>query len=509
MAALLELAGITKRYPGVVANQDVSLTVDEGQIHALLGENGAGKSTLMKIVYGLVRPDDGSMRWQGRPVAENSPVLARARGTGMVFQHFTLFETLTVAENIALGLDRKEAGNSLARRIRDVAKRYGLAVDPAAPVWALSVGERQRVEILRCLLQEPKLLIMDEPTSVLTPQEADGLFSTLRRLAGEGCAVLYISHKLDEIQALCHVATILRGGRVVARCDPARETARSLAALMIGKAPPELVHRPRHGAAGTVLAVNGLTLPPADPHGTALRQVSIEVQGGEILGVAGVAGNGQRELLRALSGEDARAPMAAIRLLGRPVGGSGPRERRDLGLAFVPEERLGRGAAPKLSLALNALLTGDRRTLAQGGLIDAAAIERRAAQVIERFGVRAAGVQAEAGSLSGGNLQKFIVGRELADDPKLLLAAHPTWGVDVGAATLIREEMLALRDQGGAVLLFSEELDELFLLSDRIAVMFDGMLSEPVATATTTPESVGLLMGGAGFARSVEHAAAR
>ena len=506
MALLLELVGVTKRYPGVVANRDVSLAVHEGEIHALLGENGAGKSTLMKIVYGLVRPDEGVVRWQGRPIADNSPVLARQRGIGMVFQHFTLFETLTIAENIALGLD--DAGPGLRGRTRVTAERYGLAVDPQAPVWALSVGERQRVEILRCLLQEPKLLIMDEPTSVLTPQEADSLFVTLRRLAAEGCAVLYISHKLEEIQALCHVATVLRGGEVVARCDPTRETARSLAALMIGKSPPEIAHRPTRHDGAPVLEVNRLSLAPSDPHGTRLRDIALTVHAGEIVGVAGVAGNGQRELLRALSGEDPCAPTDAIRLLGRPAGSLGPRRRRELGLAFVPEERLGRGAAPKLSLTLNALLTGERSTFVQGGLIDKNAARQRAASIVAEFDVRTAGVEAEAGSLSGGNLQKFIVGRELAEDPKLLLAAHPTWGVDVGAATLIREELLELRDRGGAVLLFSEELDELFLLADRIAVMFHGMLSPPLATGQTTPESVGLLMGGAGFAGGAERAAA-
>lgn len=508
MATLLELSGITKRYPGILANHDISLTVREGEIQALLGENGAGKSTLMKIVYGLVRPDEGVIHWQGRAVAENSPVLARQRGIGMVFQHFTLFETLTVAENIALGLEPADISPDLSGRIRELGRRYGLAVDPAAPVWSLSVGERQRVEIVRCLLQSPKLLIMDEPTSVLTPQEAEGLFATLRRLASEGCAVLYISHKLEEIQALCHAATVLRGGKVVARCDPTRETARSLAALMIGKAPPEIEPRPSHSDGTTVLEVRDLSLPAADPHGTDLRHVAFSVQAGEIVGVAGVAGNGQRELLRALSGEDPRAPVSAIHLAGRPVGNLGPRQRRALGLAFVPEERLGRGAAPKLSLALNALLTGNRQALTRGGLIDRVAIDRRAADIIARFDVRTAGTHAEAGSLSGGNLQKFIVGRELYEKPNLLIAAHPTWGVDVGAATLIREEMLALRDRGGAVLLFSEELDELFLLADRIAVMFQGMLSLPAPTATLTPESVGLLMGGAGFDGGARHAPA-
>ncbi|WP_027135743.1 ABC transporter ATP-binding protein [Geminicoccus roseus] len=508
MPALLELAGITKRYPGVVANQDVSLTVQEGEIQALLGENGAGKSTLMKIVYGLVRPDEGEIRWKGVPVTANSPVLARQRGIGMVFQHFTLFETLTVAENIALGLDPRDAGKDLPGRIRELAARYGLAVDPEAPVWSLSVGERQRVEIVRCLLQSPRLLIMDEPTSVLTPQEAEGLFTTLRRLASEGCAVLYISHKLEEIQALCHAATVLRGGTVVARCDPTLETARSLAALMIGKSPREIEHRPMPSSGPPVLEVHDLSLASPDPHGTDLEHVSLTVRAGEIVGVAGVAGNGQRELLRALSGEDAGAQSGSIRLAGVPVGHLGPRRRRDLGLAFVPEERLGRGAAPKLSLALNTLLTGQRRALSRGGLIDRSAIRRRAADIIDRFNVRAAGTNAEAGSLSGGNLQKFIVGRELYEEPKLLIAAHPTWGVDVGAATLIREEMLALRERGGAVLLFSEELDELFLLADRIAVMFDGKLSEPVATNGLTRESVGLLMGGAGFEEGARHAQA-
>jgi simple sugar transport system ATP-binding protein len=493
---LLELRGISKRYPAVLANDSIDLVVRAGEIQALLGENGAGKSTLVKIIYGLVVPDSGEMLWNGAPVEGNDPRRARARGIGMVFQHFTLFETLTVEENIALGLDDPRQRHDLAGKIARLAARYRLAIDRTAPVWSLSVGQRQRVEIIRCLLQDPKLLILDEPTSVLTPPEAEALFETLQELAREGRAVLYISHKLEEIRRLCQSATVLRQGRVVARCDPRAETADSLARMMIGEVPRPLEHRP-HRPGPPALVVDGLDLPADDPHGTALRGIRFTLHQGEILGIAGVAGNGQRELLRALSGEDRRVPREAIRLGDRPVGELGPDARRRLGLAFVPEERLGRGAAPAMSLAENVLLTADPAAVTRLGLIRTRAAAEIAGRVIDRYKVAAPGPWAEAQSLSGGNLQKFIVGRELQGPPRVLLAATPTWGVDVGAAILIRKALLELREQDGAVLLVSEDLDELLELADRVAVLFHGRLSEPVAAASLTLEQLGLRMGGA------------
>ena len=491
----LELVGISKQYPAVKANDRVSLQVRPGQIHAVLGENGAGKSTLMKIIYGAVRPDEGEIRWNGKPVAITNPQQARQLGISMVFQHFSLFDTLTVAENVWLGLDPHEYTLPVVvTRIRGVAHEYGLDVDPERPVHTLSVGERQRVEIVRALLARPQLLILDEPTSVLTPQAVDKLFVTLRRLAAAGCSILYISHKLDEIRALCHHCTVLRGGRVTGEVDPTRETNASLSRLMIGDEPPQLQHRePRLGE--TALEVSGLTLPTEDPFGTALEAIAFSVRAGEVLGIAGVSGNGQRELMAALSGEDPRAPPGSVRLFGADIAKASPRQRRRLGLHFVPEERLGRAAVPTMSLALNTLLTRTR-AVGRGGWVSPAATAAMAEALIRRFRIKAGGPGAAARSLSGGNLQKFIVAREIEAGPRLLVASQPTWGVDVGAAAQIRGELLALRDAGCALLVVSEEIDELFEICDRLVVMARGRLSPSVKTSEATVERIGEWMSG-------------
>jgi simple sugar transport system ATP-binding protein len=359
----------------------------------------------------------------------------------------------------------------------------------------MSVGERQRVEIVRCLLQDPRLVILDEPTSVLTPQAVQKLFATLRTLADEGRSILYISHKLDEIRALCHRATVLRAGRVSGTCDPRRESAASLARMMIGG---ELPH-PRHRdtVPGDVrLVVEGLTLASDDPFGTSLADVSLGVRGGEIVGLAGVSGNGQQELLLALSGERTIAEAGAIRIDGRPVGTLGAGARRALGLAFVPEDRLGRGAVPDMTLAENALLTAHRQSLVARGFVRTEAVTSYAAETIRGFGVKAPGPHAAARSLSGGNLQKFIVGREMRQRPKVMIAAQPTWGVDVGAAAQIRQALIDLSEQGVAVLVVSEELEELFEICDRIAVIAQGRVSEARAARDTNAEEIGLMMAG-------------
>jgi simple sugar transport system ATP-binding protein len=493
-ALRLELSGISKQYPAVKANDGVNLRVKPGEIHAVLGENGAGKSTLMKIIYGAVQPDEGEIRWDGRPVAVRNPQEARALGISMVFQHFSLFDTLSGAENVWLGLDKSLSLAEVTQRIVKVAHDYGLDVDPARPVHTLSVGERQRVEIVRALLTQPRLLILDEPTSVLTPQAVERLFVTLRQLASEGCSILYISHKLDEIRALCHHCTVLRSGRVTGEVDPTRETNTSLSRLMIGAEPPQLHHRAVTPGA-TVLQVQRLDLPKQDQFGTALRDVSFSVHAGEVVGIAGVSGNGQQELMRALSGEDTRAAPATIRLFEHDVAAAPPRRRRALGLHFVPEERLGRGAVPTLSLAQNTLLTRTEH-VGRGGWLRMRDVERLTAALIERFKVKAAGPSAAARSLSGGNLQKFIVGREIDARPKLLIVSQPTWGVDVGAAAQIRAELLALRDTGCAVLVVSEELDELFEISDRLLVMAQGRVSPSIAPREATIEQIGEWMSG-------------
>jgi general nucleoside transport system ATP-binding protein len=495
-APRLVLRGITKRYPTVLANDAVDLRVSVGEIHAVIGENGAGKSTLMKIVYGVTRPDSGSIEWEGRPTVIDNPAAARHLGIGMVFQHFALFETLSVAENIALALDERIAPAALAPRILAVAQRYGLPVDPGRLVHSMSVGERQRVEIVRCLLQSPKLLIMDEPTSVLTPQAVQQLFATLRRLAVEGMSILYISHKLEEIRTLCDSATVLRAGRVSGIARPREESAASLARLMVGDDLREARLTPREP--GEVrLQIKDYSMASRDPFGTALRHIDLAVRAGEIVGIAGVSGNGQRELLAALSGETIGAHGGAIELCGVRVDELGAASRRTLGLGFVPEERLGRGAVPAMTLAENALLTGSRAGMVRHGLIKHRVAREFARATIAQFKVKCAGESSAAERLSGGNLQKFIVGREIRLAPKVLLAAQPTWGVDVGAALLIHQALIDLRDAGAAVLVISEELDELFAICDRIGVLTAGRLSTVQPRAALTVEAVGLLMAGA------------
>ncbi len=492
----LELNGITKIYPSVIANEDVSLKVRRGEIHAVLGENGAGKSTLMKIIYGVTRPDAGEMKWQGEVIHVENPAHARSLGIGMVFQHFSLFETLTVVENVALALPGNPELKPLADQITEVSNKYGLPVDPQRLVHALSVGERQRVEIIRCLLQSPKLLIMDEPTSVLTPQAVRKLFDTLRQLAAEGCSILYISHKLDEIQELCHVATVLRNGKVTGDCIPSQETPKSMASLMIGKELPVCQHEVPTELGEVRLRVNGLTVESDDPFGTDLKDIELEINSGEIFGIAGVSGNGQQELLYALSGEEPLKENGAIVICGEAAGQKMPDARRVLGMGFVPEERLGRGAVPQMSLAENALLTAHAGGMLNKGMIQFKAMNEFTKRCIDKFDVKCGGENSAATSLSGGNLQKFIMGREILQTPKLLVAAQPTWGVDVGAAAFIRQELINLRNQGAAILVISEELEELFEISDRIAVIANGKLSPSKKLADTSIEEIGVWMSG-------------
>ncbi|MEM1066011.1 MAG: ABC transporter ATP-binding protein [Pseudomonadota bacterium] len=495
-APLMAIESVTKAYPGVVANQSVSFEIKPGEVHALLGENGAGKSTLVKMIYGLVRPDSGTMRLNGKPFAPPTPNAARRAGIAMVFQHFSLFEALDVAENVALGMENPPRPRDLARRIREVSESYGLPLDPARRVGDLSAGERQRVEIIRCLLQDPKLLIMDEPTSVLTPQEVEILFQTLRKLSAEGTAILYISHKLEEIRALCDAATILRRGEVVATCDPREKSARELAELMVG-ATLAVPNRDGGKPGGVRLEVSGLTIPPANRFGTGLRDVAFDVRRGEVFGVGGVAGNGQEDLLAALSGETPTA-ASAIKLDGIAVGHLGPNKRRARGILAAPEERLGHAAAPDMSLTENALLTGEvREGLGRRGFLNWPAAKRFADRIIDAFDVRTPGATHAARSLSGGNLQKFVIGREILQRPDVLIVNQPTWGVDAAAAAAIRQALLNLAIQGAAIVVISQDLDELVEISDRFAALNEGRLTPPRPTQGLTMEEIGLMMGGA------------
>lgn len=491
----LRMEGITKRFPGVLANDHVGFQVEAGTIHALLGENGAGKSTLVKIIYGVLKPDSGQILWDGKPVSIANPRAARALGIGMVFQHFSLFEGMTVLENIALGMDEVLDRTALEARIHEILARYHLTLDPHRIVRTLSVGERQRIEIVRALLANPRLLIMDEPTSVLTPQEVDRLFEALRQMASEGRSILYISHKLHEIKALCHSATILRGGKVVGHCDPRQETPRAMAEMMIGQSLTD-VRRSGGQRGAERLVVQGLSLAGDPPFGVSLRNINFGVRAGEILGIAGVAGNGQSEFVLALSGEK-RVQADSIQLDGLALGDKGPSERRQAGLSVAPEERNGHAAASEFSLAENTLLTArGRKALTPRGIINARAAANYAAEIIARFGVKATGPHARAGSLSGGNLQKFLMGREILQAPAVLVVAQPTWGVDAGAAAVIHQALSDLAASGSAVVVISQDLDELLVLSDRIAVMNEGRLSDPIPITEATVERLGLLMGG-------------
>nr|WP_252731488.1 ABC transporter ATP-binding protein [Lentibacter algarum] len=487
---------LTKAYPGVVANDSVSFEIKQGEVHALLGENGAGKSTLVKMIYGLVKPDSGVMTMNGAPFTPAEPRAARASGVAMVFQHFSLFDALDVAENIALGMENPPPMRDLAERIRSVSEEYGLPLDPYRTVGDLSAGERQRVEIIRCLLQDPKLLIMDEPTSVLTPQEVDILFETLRKLTAEGVAILYISHKLEEIRTLCDAATVLRLGKNVGTCIPAETSARDMAELMVGTE----LQTPKSAGADlgeVVLDISGLSMPSPSEFGTALKNLHMRLRAGEVLGIGGVAGNGQDEMLLALSGE-VRVDTNALKMNGKAIGNLAPNARRALGLLTAPEERLGHAAAPDMSLTENALLSGNvRRGLSERGFLKWGKTRAFAEEIIEKFDVRTPGPDNAARSLSGGNLQKFVIGREVLQAPEVLVVNQPTWGVDALAAASIRQAILDLAAGGTAVIVISQDLDELMEVADNFAALNEGRLTEKRPTKGLSIDEIGLMMGGA------------
>ena len=505
---LIAMRGITKRFGDFLANDGIDLDIHAGEAHALLGENGAGKSTLVKILYGLLESSAGSIALDGQAVSFASPEAARAAGIGMVFQHFSLFDNLTVAENIALVLPDSEGMEGIAARIDTLTRRYGLQLDPKRDVWTLSAGERQRIEIARCLLQNPKLIILDEPTSVLTPQEAETLFATLEILRLEGRAILYISHKLEEVRRLCERATVLRAGKVVATCQPREESVRSLAALMVGTHLVDVRAKPNDMLGPDRLTLNHLSMPAQDMHGVALKDVTLSVRGGEVFGIAGIAGNGQDELFASLSGEQLARQGAAVQIDGISVGREGINLRRQYGAAFVPEERNGHAAAPDFSLSDNIILSrhalGD---VTRGWTLDQANAKALMSDIVEKFDVRMSGADPAARTLSGGNLQKFLVGREVSRAPSVLVLNQPTWGVDAAASADIRQRLIDLARQGAAVLVISQDLDELFEIADRIAVIHHGHVSAPLITRETTREEIGLLMGGAGATQeSLAHA---
>ena len=510
---LLDVRKLTKVFGSLRANDAVDLTIMPGEIHALLGENGAGKSTLVKMLYGTLKPDGGSIHWRGREVQINEPSQARGLGIGMVFQHFSLFDPLSAAENIALAMDGAGQLSEITEQARVLGDTYGLPIKPDAMVGDLSVGERQRIEIIRCLLQKPDLIILDEPTSVLTPQEVDRLFETLRTLRAEGRSILYISHKLDEVRALCDTATILRHGRLVDSCIPAEETASSLAAKMVGTEVDNVKRTAKAvdmtAASGPVLRVDRVSRPAASDFAVPLRGISFEVWPGEVVGVAGVAGNGQSELFEVLSGEHI-VGQGAISINGTDATAMGPNKRRKLGAAFAPEERLGHGAVPDMTLSDNIMLSrhsSDRSAYVGAfGVVQRGALRRTLERIVETMDVRKSGDDPAASNLSGGNLQKVIMGREFDREPSLIIANQPTWGVDVGAAVRIRQGMIDLAAKGSGVLVISQDLDELLSFCDRIVVVHEGQLSHALSGDQMTREAVGLLMGGVATDREASHA---
>jgi simple sugar transport system ATP-binding protein len=497
----LRLRGVTKRFPGVVANEDVDFEAAVGEVHALLGENGAGKSTLSNIITGLYLPDAGTVEVHGRHVAFRSPRDALAVGIGMVHQHFRLVPTLTVAENVALG-DTTELGRRFLRPVRAIetavaalAEQFGLPVDPRARIWQLSVGEQQRVEIIKVLYRGANILILDEPTAVLTPQESERLVETIRRMAADGRTVVFISHKLQEVAAVAQRVTVLRGGRSVGTVDAAGATPASLAALMVGRPiSNERRELPGRSIGEVVLEVRGLCC--AGDRGTeAVHDVGLEVRAGEIVAVAGVAGNGQRELVEAICGLR-RATSGSVAVGGRLI--RGPRTAIDLGVAYVPEDRLHTGVSPGLSIARNAVLKSYRSAdVASGPLLLPGRMRAVAAELIERYDVKAPGPDTPARLLSGGNVQKVVLGREFAREPRVLVAASPTRGLDVGAIETVHRALREAAERGVAVLLVSEDLDEILALADRIAVFYEGRVAGVRAGATADPHDLGLLMAGA------------
>ncbi len=494
---MLELKNISKSFPAVLANDNISFAVKSGEIHALLGENGAGKSTLVKIIYGIMQPDKGEIFWQGKKVHIANPRAARALGIGMVFQHFSLFEAMSVLENIALGMDKKISNRILEKKVQQIMQKYGLLLNPKRIVSTLGVGERQRIEIVRALLVNPKLLIMDEPTSVLTPQEVEQLFLVLRQLANEGCSIIYISHKLQEIKALCDRATILRGGKVVGECNPKKETSKSMAQMMIGTSLKTIKKSKKKKFADIGLKVNNLSLKKQGDFGVSLKNISFTVRHGEILGIAGVAGNGQNELQNVLSGEIVLKDNEAIILNGVAVGKKNATERRKLGLCAVPEERYGHAAIPDFSLNDNSILTArERKNMVRAGMINIKKAQDFTKKIIANFNVMTTGHAASANSLSGGNLQKFIMGREILQAPDILVVSQPTWGVDAGAGSAIRQAIIDLALKGAAIVLISQDLDELLELCDSLAVINEGKLSKPKKVGDMSIEEIGLLMGG-------------
>jgi len=501
------MRGITERFPGVLANDSVDFEAAAGEVHALLGENGAGKSTLSNILTGLYRPDEGRIELYGQEVHFATPRDALDAGICMVHQHFRLVPPFTVSENVVLG-DHEHEGRhfvldqgAIEKRVVDLGSRYSLDVDPKARIWQLSVGEQQRVEILKALYREARILILDEQTAVLTPQEAQKLFATLRSMADEGRTVIFISHKLNEVKAVADRVTVLRGGRSVATVAAASATPRELAAMMVGRQVELATRVERQAPPVSDVALEVEDLHVRGDRGDAVRGIALYVRQGEILGVAGVAGNGQRELAEAITG--IRPPASGtVRVDGRPLRTSDPRSAIAAGVAHVPEDRLGTAVAPSLSISENSVIKSYRGHHSRGPLVLWRSVHRHAQDLVHRYSVSTPGTHLRARDLSGGNLQKLVLGREFSGKPKVLIAASPTRGLDVGAIETVHAYLRQAAQDGVGILLISEDLDEILALADRVVVMYEGQITGEFEPGTATIEEIGLAMAGGEEERS-------
>lgn len=494
---LITIDKIFKRYPDVVANNNVSFNIRKGKIHALLGENGAGKSTIVKILYGLVTPDSGSILLNNLVIKFKTPSEARSNGIGMVFQHFSLFESLTVSENLILGLEEKISFKKLKEKAIEISKKYDLLLDLDSPISNLSAGEKQSVEIVRALLQEPKILIMDEPTSVLTPIESEVLFKNLKKLTDEGKTILYITHKLDEVIKNCDEVTIMRNGNVITTCSAEGETKETLAIKMLGYR----VNSPitDYNSINEEVLFQAIHLSKSfnDPFLTDLKNISFNVRQGEIFGIAGVAGNGQKELMELLTGENITNIQGKIIFENEEITKLSTKNRRKLSIGFVPEDRLGHSAVPELSLSENILLSQFLgNDFSKMGILDFKKIDLYTKDVIKKFNVKTPSEKVFAKNLSGGNLQKFVIGREVNSKPKLLIIFQPTWGVDTGAESFIRQSLIKLSKEGSSLIVISQDLDELIEITHHISVISNGILSKPLETKNLDIKKLGIMMGG-------------
>lgn len=503
----MEMCNVTKTFPGVLANDRVCFDIHQGEVHALLGENGAGKSTLMRQLYGLYKPDDGEIKINGKVVSFNSPADAIAAGIGMIHQHFMLVPTFSVAENVALGLKSTREPlkdlDKVSKRINELSKLYGLKVDPSAYVWQLSVGEQQRVEIIKALYRGASLIILDEPTAVLTPQEVDDLFNTLRQMAEDGHSLVFISHKLNEVLAISQRVTVLRDGRVIGTRNTNEVTKNELVKMMVGREVRPLAPQPLKPGP-VCLEIKGLKA-MGDRGTEALRGIDLEIHSGEIVGLAGVSGNGQRELAECLAGVR-KVSAGSILLDGMDATSMDVKERVDAGLAYIPEERMRDGAIREFSVEENIFLHDHASPrFTHGMFLDFTRMKDFASSLVRSFSVKTPSLDTPIKNLSGGNIQKLIMARELSRQPKLLLAAQPTRGVDIGATEYIHQRLLQQREEGTAILLISEDLDEIIELSDRIAVLYEGRIMGIVERDQATQEQIGLMMAGIMMNEAMAH----